>query len=65
MTERPMPVPRDPRASHEAGDTDLGPELEAALAAVEDLGQAPLAEHVSAFDAVHRLLQTRLAEADR
>lgn len=44
--------------------TDLGPEVTEALAALEHLESAPLAEHVDAFDTVHRLLQARLAEAE-
>jgi len=43
---------------------DLGPEVAGALDALDHLDRAPLAEHVEAFDTVHRLLQSRLAEAE-
>lgn len=57
-----MPTPpRDPARL----DADLGPELTAALDALEQLDDAPLSQHVAAFDTAHRLLQERLAEADR
>lgn len=39
-------------------------ELDAALARVESLDQAPLTEHAVAFERVHELLQTRLREAE-
>ncbi|MFV0427645.1 MAG: hypothetical protein ACK5KU_11530 [Beutenbergiaceae bacterium] len=39
-------------------------QLEAALARVESLQDAPLAEHASAFEQVHELLQERLGAAE-
>ena len=40
-------------------------ELDAALARVEDLGDAPLHEHAEAFEHDHEILQTRLRDAER
>lgn len=39
-------------------------DLEAALARVEDLGEQPLADHATAFERVHELLQRSLGEVD-
>lgn len=50
--------PSEPSGSRE-------PSLDAALAAVENLDDAPVVEHVAAFETVHRLLQNQLAEAER
>ena len=40
-------------------------ELDAALARVESLEDAPLTEHADAFEHVHEVLQRRLGEAER
>lgn len=40
-------------------------ELDAVLARVEDLGDAPLREHAEAFEQVHEVLQNRLRDAER
>lgn len=47
-----------------APSTDPDAEIEAALARIENLGDAPLPDHADAFEQVHELLQRRLGEAD-
>ena len=45
-------------------DVATPPAVAAALARLEVLDDAPVAEHVEVFDAVHRLLQDALATLD-
>jgi hypothetical protein len=45
-------------------DSDLNPDVEHALAAIADLDDVPVAEHVARFDAVHRALAGMLSAID-
>lgn len=42
-----------------------GGSVEASLARLDDLAERPVAEHVAAYDAVHRALQDQLAVLDQ
>jgi hypothetical protein len=45
--------------------TEFGePEIEAALTALGGMSEAPLSQHVEAFENVYRLLQDRLTQAE-
>lgn len=45
-------------------DSDLDPAVEHAVAAIADLDDVPVAEHVARFDAVHRALASALSAID-
>ena len=70
---RPSPVAAGPVAAGAvaAGAVATGsdgptgdPHVDAALTRLDGLADAPLREHVAAFDAVHGALQDRLADAE-
>ncbi|WP_431920558.1 hypothetical protein [Amycolatopsis tucumanensis] len=59
----PRPVPGPPPAAAPPQDPRAG--IEEAMAALDDLDQIPLAEHVERFDAVHAELTTALSSIDK
>ena len=50
-------------STQDDGTGDEG--VDQALQALDDLSDAPLRAHVTAFEAVHAALQDRLADSDR
>jgi hypothetical protein len=58
---RPFPPP--PAAPPDV-EQPLAPAVAAALARLEQLNAAPVAEHVDVLDSVHRLLQDALSTLD-
>lgn len=53
---------------HDVDDADLTrtgePRVDAALARLAEVDEAPLTEHVGIYDDVHRMLQDALADLD-
>ncbi|WP_239070123.1 hypothetical protein [Cellulomonas chitinilytica] len=70
VAARPTPasVRRDASTDGTAGAPSAGPtgdaHVDEALTRLDGLDDAPLREHVAAFDAVHGALQDRLADAE-
>ena len=62
-TPQPRPVPGPPPSA--APPADPRPAIDEAVAALENLEQVPLAEHVERFDAVHTELTTALSSIDK
>lgn len=64
----PRPVPGPPPAQgrqDEPQDIDPGAGIDDAVAALDDLRDVPLAEHVERFDAVHTELTVALSSIDK
>ncbi|GHE85738.1 hypothetical protein GCM10017786_17270 [Amycolatopsis deserti] len=59
----PRPVPGPPPSAAPQADPRAG--IEEAMAALDDLDQIPLAEHVERFDAVHSELTFALSSIDK
>ncbi|WP_163542206.1 hypothetical protein [Occultella kanbiaonis] len=55
--------PSDDTAYDEPTEFD-DPEIEAALTALAGMSEAPLSQHVEAFENVYRVLQDRLTQAE-
>ncbi|NYI92679.1 hypothetical protein HNR02_006054 [Amycolatopsis endophytica] len=62
-TPQPRPVPGPPPGAAPQSDPRDG--IDRAMAALDDLEQVPLAEHVERFDAVHSELTTALSSIDK
>ncbi len=59
------PQARDPAEAIDAREHVTGePRVDRALALLRDVDSAPLADHVAAYDEVHRLLHDALADLD-
>lgn len=56
----PVPTPAD---VHRTVEAETIPAIETVVAAVANLGEAPIADHVAAFEQAHQVLQEHLSEA--
>ncbi len=61
----PRPVPGPPPGHHRENATDPHIAIDQAVAALDDLDDLPLAEHVERFDTVHTTLAAALSSIDK
>ena len=67
-SDEPSDEPADEQVPAEVGDhgpDGADPRVAAAVARLDELGDAPPAEHVEVYEDVHRVLQDALADAAR
>jgi hypothetical protein len=64
-TPATLPTPGDVAGAAASGPGAPGDDaISAALTRLDELGDAPLTQHVAVFDAIHEALQERLADAE-
>lgn len=64
MPDRPVPGPASSVVPGPRAVTPAATRVDAALAYLDGLDDRPVADHVAAYDAVHRGLQDALATLD-